>query len=105
MIISILGNNIKTENIYLITSTKFTGFSDDDEELDIIETTKNEAIWYGFNIEFLNKKSIFIKINIHIKEEKEEKEEEIIKVNKLREEIIKIWSNNQSSIPKIEFES
>jgi len=102
MIISILGNNIKTENIYLITSSKFTRDDSDDEESYIVETIKEKAFWYGFDIKFFNKKSITIELSVY---EVKEKEENIPKVDKLREELIKIWSNNQSSIPKLEFES
>lgn len=98
MIISILGTHINTESIYSVAPAHFTDVSDDEDDW-IVETTKDNASWYGFDIKFFNEKSITIELGTY-----QNKEEKILKIDKLREELIKIWSNNQSSIPKLEFE-
>ncbi len=107
MIISILGNNIDTNNIYQVTPIEFVGLIGDfEEDLRYIPTSKEECTSVNFTILMFNKKKLEIKLSRYEDTNwaNDLIEERLQKVTKLREELIKIWSNNQSSIPKLEFQ-
>jgi hypothetical protein len=102
MKISLLGDIIDTDNIYQVTPIWA-------QEL-IFCVEKDGAVGnVGFTIKFFNQKKIdIIKDSGAWSDYEKAKvagEERLQQVTKLREELIKIWSNNQSSIPKLEFES
>lgn len=90
MKVSVLGNIIDTEDIYMITK--------------VMEDLNN----YSFEIKFFNHKEFTVSTYYHnvydsSKNSKENNELKKEKVSKLRDELIKLWSNNQSDILKLEF--
>lgn len=113
MKIAINGNIIDTKKIYNITpiensDRKYTNRINEPGK-------KYDYLGFSFNIEFLNKKSLCINCtgdnifprreNYHwndwYKENYENKYELLrIHIEKFRDSIIKIWSENQSDIPQ-----
>jgi hypothetical protein len=107
MIITVQGKLINTEFIYLICK--------------INKWQVKSEIVLGFVIEFLNEKSIEVhhsftvnakwvqgKGHVIIERDKyyasDEYKSELKKITDLRDKIVKIWSENQSEIPKLEIE-
>ena len=96
MKISVLGSIIDTKNIYEITPI-WTQFNSTYENVPLIGNV-------GFTIYSFN--DIHFDICLECEDFTDVKAGEIrlAKITKLRDEIIKYWSDNQSEIPKIEFE-
>lgn len=89
MKIAINGEIIDTENIYKIGNINFC---------------LNEGVQYYFQIEFFNKKILAVTKyaeGYHIPKEIDKK---YLKLSEFRDSIIKIWSENQSTIPQFNLE-
>jgi len=102
MKISILGNVIDTQNIYQIGQINGSFF--------LFHPYNDEVGDYrNFEIKMYNQKNLTITVpNIKFRATEEQAEDilknNLDKLNNLRERIIKIWSENQSTIPNFEFE-
>lgn len=94
MKVLICGNLIDTEMIYCIGKVKFFHWANGDLVSTRLDYYKDEV---GFKINFINKltETIYLPYNIP---------ENVAKVEKVREELIKFWSTGQIKIPKIDFE-
>lgn len=94
MKIAVLGDIIDTDTIYQIEEVKYNPRNAYPEDEVYIES---------FLIKFFNRKELLIQDKNYCYHKGIDKNL-MIKLNKLREEVIRYWSNNQSQIPKIEFE-
>jgi hypothetical protein len=102
MKIAVNGNIIDTENIYKITKVEIDN---------IIEESENRFAFYkghwitiSFKIKIFNNKDIQILESLRdfnsFINYKNDKFNSIQKLNKFRDSIIEIWSENQSEIPQ-----
>jgi hypothetical protein len=105
MVIHICGHLIDTQYIYHISEVKCNVGGLDNYP------HNNYYVAGLFHVHFVNEKSICISLNaksmyksMHSVEYKKDEKEISDKLNSIRNQLIKIWSNNQSSIPKIDFD-